>query len=188
MRNSLSSRDWAAIGAGLVAGFVGAKLLPPVLASGSGQIRARLGQDPFALLIEDHRLIQSTLRAMENCPAGATATKGKLFLRLKRTLGKHAMAEEDVVYPMLQTRAGAREQSRQLYEEHGDIKVHLFEIEVLLMQGSDWGERVRSLRHIVDEHIREEEEVEFPRLRHALDGTRRRQISGLIRREEALLV
>lgn len=188
MSNSLCSRDWAAIAAGLVAGIAGSKLLPPLLASGSGRLRARIGQDPFALLIEDHRLIQKTLREMEACPTSSHMTRGRLFLRLKRTLGKHAMAEEDVVYPMLQTQAGARDQARQLYEEHGDIKVHLFEIEVLMKQGEDWGERVQSLRNIIEEHIREEEEVEFPRLRQALDQTRSREISGLIRREEALVV
>lgn len=61
---------------------------------------------------------------MEACPTGNHATRARLFLRLKRTLGKHAMAEGDSVYPMPQARAGAREQARQLYEEHGDIKVH----------------------------------------------------------------
>ncbi|MBL8211363.1 MAG: hypothetical protein JNK87_11655 [Bryobacterales bacterium] len=41
---------------------------------------------------------------------------------------------------------------------------------------------------IIVKHIPEEEKVEFPRLRQPLDQTRTREISGLIRREEALVV
>ena len=50
-----------------------------------------------------------------------------LFVALSRSRGRHALAEEDVVHPVLHTEAGAGAQ--QLYAEHAEMKVHLYELE-----------------------------------------------------------
>ncbi len=100
-------RDVAVIAGGVAVGVIGSRLLAPVMASASGTVRARLGADPFDRLIQDHEEIKSILRKMETVGTDAPAQRMKLFLALKRTLAKHAMAEEDVVYPQLQ-RGSAR--------------------------------------------------------------------------------
>jgi hemerythrin superfamily protein len=151
-------------------------------------MRTRVGQDPFDRLIQDHRIILQTLDDMERHGSGSMARRGALFLRLKRTLAKHAMAEEDVVYPLLHDDARREEASKQLYQEHADMKIHLFELERLLKANEDWSERVRTLRDIISEHARQEEEVEFPRLREALDKDRTRKLSAYIRREESMVL
>lgn len=183
-----SARDVAAIGLGMAAGILASRILPPLFASASGSIRARMGEDPFEPLINDHRKIMATLSEMEQCPTDARARRGTLFLALKRKLAKHAMAEEDVVYPMLQDQAGNAEQAKHLFSEHADMKITLFELENILKCGDDWSRHVNRLRNLIESHIREEEEEGFPALRHALSERRSRSLAGLIRREEAMVL
>jgi hypothetical protein len=61
-------------------------------------------------------------------------------------------------------------------------------LEVALSDRAAWTDHVDALRELIGRHIREEEDVEFPRLRHALDDQRRQSVSGKIRREEALVL
>jgi iron-sulfur cluster repair protein YtfE (RIC family) len=169
-------------------GLLSSRLLPPVVATASGRLRARRGGDPFQKLIQEHGVILSTLDAMERATHESLARRAGLFLTLKRTLAKHAMAEEDVIYPMLHQEARAEHESKELYSEHADIKIHMYELETMLKNNADWTQRVRDLRELIQRHARDEEEVEFPKLRALLDERRSRRVSGRIRREEALVL
>jgi hemerythrin superfamily protein len=180
--------DIAALAGGVALGVVASRLLPPVVANASGAVRAKFGQDPFQKLEQDHRHIKSVLRRMAAAADGSTVERVKLLLLLKRALGKHAMAEEDVVYPILHEVAGAAEHAQELYEEHAQMKIHLYALETSIESGSTWGERVRRLQDLVGEHIRDEEEVEFPRLRELLQDRQYASLAGKILREEALVL
>ncbi len=107
-------------------------------------------------------------------------------MALKRKLAKHALAEEDVVYPMLHDDAHEEDESKHLYGEHADMKIFLFELEAMLKSGEDWTERVRSLRHLIKEHADEEEQKVFPRLRQTVGENKLPDVK--IRREEALIL
>ncbi len=181
-------RTLAWMTAGIAAGVLGSRLLPPLVASAVGMARARKTDDPFDLLISDHRQIESLLDRMVADPNGSIAKRTSLYLMLKRKLGKHAMAEEDIVYPILHDKDNAQDQSKHLYDEHADIKIHLFQIEEILMKGGDWSEPVNSLRALIMNHIHEEELDVFPRLRERMDETRKGKVSGLISREEAMVL
>jgi iron-sulfur cluster repair protein YtfE (RIC family) len=178
----------AAAGGGVAAGIVISRLLPPVFAQMSGSMRSRFGRDPFERLIKDHQKIRYLVNEMNQIPEGHLGRRTKLYLNLKRTLAKHAMAEEDVVYPLLHGPAHEPQQSKHLYDDHAELKIHLYELEQLLMQNANWSDRVRSLRDMLEKHLREEEEIHFPKLRQFLDKRRTRQVSGEIRREEALVL
>jgi hemerythrin superfamily protein len=184
--NRTFPRELTYVVGGLALGLVVNKMIP-LFASASGALRSRAGEDPFQKLLDDHQLIQTTLEEMEHSGNRSVAWRAKQFLTLKTVLGKHAMAEEDVVYPLLHDQANAVEKAKHLYDEHADIKIHLYEIENLLKANADWTSVVRSLRQIVVEHIQDEEQVEFPRLRRILDERDTRKLAGLIRREEALV-
>jgi len=171
---------------GLVAGVVGSRLIPPLVAAMSGASRVRAGGDPFALLIEDHRKIKEILNNMVAAPQDSKIQRGKLYLMLKRKLGKHALAEENVVYPIVHERQDG--QSKQLYDEHADMKILLYEIESKLMQNADWSNEVRALRQLISNHVDEEENIIFPQLRAQLSSVGQPRTSGMISREEALIV
>jgi hemerythrin superfamily protein len=183
-----SARDLAVLIGGIAVGILGSRLLPPLVASASGMRRARAGNDPFELLIEDHRQILSTLDEMVAASADSTLQRSRMFLRLKRKLGKHALAEEDVVYPLLHTQAQQGGESKHLYDEHADMKILLFQLEGLLKTGEDWSEPARSLRDLIRGHVEEEEHSVFPQLRRSFQEDQAPKISGQIRREEAMIL
>jgi hemerythrin superfamily protein len=185
--NRSSGRDAAVLVAGIAAGILGSRLLPPIIAMASGVVRGGKGQDAFDILITDHRTIQSLLDQMVATPTESNAKRTSLFLLLKRKLGKHAMAEEDVVYPLLHEEAADQGRSKHLYDEHADMKILLYDLEERLMSRTDWNEPVQRLRTLINEHIEEEEQVVFPRLRSVSSG-KLSKISGQIRREEALIL
>lgn len=86
---------------GAVAGAIASRLLPPLIAKGAGSVRIGVDSDPFSVLIADHRIFESLLTEMEKSANDESLRRTQLFLRLKRRLAAHAMAEEDVVYPLL---------------------------------------------------------------------------------------
>jgi hemerythrin superfamily protein len=173
---------------GLAAGVIGSRLLPPMFAGVTGSMRASFGADPFERLVRDHRQIETTLDEMVRSSEQPLARRTALFVGLKRTLGKHALAEEDVVYPILQEELGDAVAARHLYAEHGEIKVHLYELERTLKSDAGWTERVASLRTLIGRHIREEEDIQFPKLQARMDKGRSRTLAGQIRREAALIL
>jgi iron-sulfur cluster repair protein YtfE (RIC family) len=98
------------------------------------------------------------------------------------------MAEEDVVYPMLADDAQRAEAARKLYEEHGRMKVLLFELEQSMKDDAAWRRAVRGLRSEIEPHARQEEEVEFPALRARMDQAGKMKLARKIDQEEAVIV
>jgi iron-sulfur cluster repair protein YtfE (RIC family) len=177
----------AAAATGVAAGVLGSRLLPPLVANLTGSVRTSFGADPFERLVRDHRQIERRLDDMLRASEQPVSRRLPLFLALKRSLGKHALAEEDVVYPILHEEAGVAS-AQQLYAEHAEMKVHLYELEQALMTDAGWTEHVTMLRTLIGRHIREEEDVHFPKLQAMMDKGRRRMVAGQIRREEALIL
>jgi iron-sulfur cluster repair protein YtfE (RIC family) len=178
----------AMVASGIALGVLGSRLLPPLLAIGAGAIKSKTGGDPFGKLKDDHRIILGTLSAMEQSEDGSIAKRMPKFLMLKRKLAKHALAEEDVVYPLLNDEAQRQEAAKHLYEEHAEMKILLFEIEAAVMHGEPWTQPVRNLREIIERHVREEEDEQFPKLIEVLNEQRLSEMTAQVHREEALIL
>jgi iron-sulfur cluster repair protein YtfE (RIC family) len=179
---------WMMVGLGAAGGILAGKLLPIMIANAGGMARGAAGQDPFAGLIREHRELLNLLDRMENDPQGNYIRRGMLFAQFKRKIAKHAMAEEDVVYPMLTDDAQRAEAARKLYEEHGRMKVLLFELEQSMKDDAAWRRAVRGLRSEIEPHARQEEEVEFPALRARMDQAGKMKLARKIDQEEAVIV
>jgi hemerythrin superfamily protein len=188
MRNPGSGRDIALVVGGIAIGLVSSRLLPPVMAMVTGAIRGKAIGDPFQKLENDHRVILELLKRMELVEDSGIGKRSALFLSLKRKLAKHALAEEDVVYPLLQNEAGRREAAKHLYDEHAEMKILLYEIEMCLMKQRPWTAPVTTLRQIIQRHASEEEHEQFPRLRATLGEHRYGQVAAQVHREEALIL
>ena len=97
------------------------------------------------------------------------------------------MAEEDIVYPLLRDDADRAEASEKLYREHASMKSIYSAIALRpgpagldhQSAGAPRGDRA---------HAREEEDVEFPRLRNVLNQKQTASLSRKIHQEEARLV
>jgi hemerythrin superfamily protein len=153
-----------------------------------GSLQARAGCDPFKSLIAEHGQLLSTLDEMEQSRPEEKAKRARLFLKLKRTLAKHATAEEDVVYPLL-TGPGEREDAaRALYDDHVEMKIAMYRLEQALKGDDNWTERVRELQGLIGPHAKQEEEIEFPRLRERLSDKNRIAAGRDVLREEAMVL
>lgn len=173
---------------GLAAGVVAGRLAPPLFAMAWGTGRVAAGGDPLAVLIADHRHFLSLLTDMEESRDNQRLRRIQLLLRLKRRLAAHALAEEDVVYPLLQAETEAQQDATQLYAEHAAMKVLLFRLEQKVAHGIDWADEVSKLRMLIATHARHEEEVDFPRLRDTLENGARVTLARKISREKALIL
>jgi hemerythrin superfamily protein len=182
------TNTYVLLGLGAAGGVLLGRVLPVLLANINGLAQGIAGRDPFAGLIRQHRTLLSLLDRMEQLPVSDRGKRKVLFLAFKRTIGKHAMAEEDIVYPLLKTQAERHEATQKLYREHASMKIHLFELERSIHRDGEWREAVRALRSEIEPHAREEEEIEFPRVRELLDEKRSAQLARKIRQEEALVV
>lgn len=187
-RRNGTGRKMAMLLGGVAGGIIGGRLLPPLFAAMTAAGRARAGADPFALLIDDHRKILSILDEMAASPSDSKLRRGRLFLALKRRLAKHAMAEEDVVYPIVRNDAANPNQRKHLYDEHAEMKILLYEMESALMDDRNWSAAVAPIRELVRRHFDEEEKTIFPELRRQLAESALSKVAGRISREEAVVM
>ena len=72
-----SGRDIAVLFAGVAAGVLGSRLLPPLIASATGSARASKSGDPFDILVADHRQILSLLDGMTTHHDGSALRPGQ---------------------------------------------------------------------------------------------------------------
>jgi hemerythrin superfamily protein len=184
----LFGQGMAAFAGGAVAATVASRLLPPLVAQAAGAARAAGGGDPLETLIADHRRFVALLTEMEQSADTATIHRTQLLLRLKRGLAAHALAEEDIVYPLLHDEAKAADDAKHLYSEHADIKIHLHALEQMPKDAPEWAQRAGALKQLIEGHARHEEEIDFPRLREVLDEQAMRQLAGHVQREKALIL
>ena len=173
---------------GFAAGFVLSRLAPSLWAQVRGAAGSALGEDPFAELIRQHRTLLSLLDRMEQTPASAAGRRVFLLLAFKRTIAKHALAEENVAYPVLYGEAGRPDAAEQLYREHADMKIHLFALQKDLRDEEGWKTHVHALRDEIREHARQEEDEVFPQLRELSQARQSSELSRDLRQEEAFIV
>lgn len=181
-------RNMMMVGAGALMMAATARMASPLAGRAFGSMRALAGTDPFDALAQDHKKVLALMEAVEATDDSATHRRTTMLFQIKRMLTAHALAEEDIIYPMLHDDAQRKDQALKMYREHADMKVKLFELEHKAKNDPSWIGDMRALRRMVETHAREEEEVEFPKLRAALDDAQKASLLGQVHREKAMLV
>lgn len=144
-------------------------------------IAARAG-DWDEMLRQEHELVLALFDQIEATRDDQTRARLHLLGRLKAALGKHALEEENVVYPALREANNAHDADA-LNGEHGYLKTFLYELEKMPADGPAWLEKVRTFRQLLEEHIRMEEDEAFPALRAALDEAGNAKLGAAMRKE-----
>lgn len=183
-----SMRDGLIFGAGCLLMFGATRIAPPFAGRAIGTMRAMTGADPFEALAQDHQKVLALFDRIEATDTSAIARRNAMLLQLKRMLTAHALAEEDIIYPMLVDDAHRREQANKLYRDHAEVKVKLFELEHKAKDDPSWIEDLRALHQMIATHAQEEEQIEFPKLRAALDEARCANLLGEVSREKSMLL
>jgi hemerythrin-like domain-containing protein len=144
---------------GLAANF-GRKLVVQGMASQAG--------DWDEVLHQEHEMTLALFEQIEATGDDQVRTRMHLLGKLKAALDKHAMQEENVIYPALR-RANNAHDADALNGEHGYVKTFLYELENSDPASPDWLAKIRTFRAMLEEHIRMEEDEVFPALKAALD-------------------
>lgn len=151
--------------------------------------RKAVVQSPTALagdwmdgLIAEHQMVLKLFDALEATDDNATGRRTMLLTQIKHALAKHALEEENVIYPALRE-AGRVEEADELTREHGYVKQYLYELENVPNNSPAFLEKVRKFRADLEDHIREEETELFPGLRAQGDEVKNKHLTVAMNKE-----
>ena len=161
------SRGNLGIIAGAAAGGAALGLLAMFGRKALVQAPSALAHDWVEALTLEHAAVAKLFDAIEATDESATIRRNLLLTQLKHALTKHAIEEENVIYPALRE-AGQREAADELNKEHGYVKQYLYELENTPTASPQWIAIVRRFRADIEAHVAEEETNLFPMLRAQL--------------------
>lgn len=155
----LAAAAMAGAAVGLAANY-GRKLAVQGLAGTAG--------DWADALAAEHRAVLALFDKLEATGDEQTWIRAHTLTRIRNALGRHALEEENVVYPALRE-ANDRADAEGLETEHGEVKEFLYRLQHMELDAPNWLETIREFRAAVEAHAKMEEEQVFPRLRSEID-------------------
>jgi hemerythrin superfamily protein len=161
----------AAIG---IAANVGRKLFVQFSTGATG--------DWFEALKAEHQATLAIFDKIEATDDSQTMMRSHLLMKLKHALDKHAVEEENVIYPALRE-ANLAHDADALNSEHGYVKTYLYELETISKDSPEWLARVRDFRTMLHEHMRMEEDEVFPSFRQSLSAEQNARLTAMMNKE-----
>lgn len=164
-----SSNDGSTTGALIAAGAAGAALGIAAMIGRKVAVQAptALAGDWDQALAVEHAAVIKVFDALELTTRQNTTKRAILLAQLKHALAKHALQEENTVYPALRE-SGETEAADHLNQDHGYVKQYLYELSNCPKDSERFLEIVRRFRTDLEKHVREEEDVLFPALKASL--------------------
>lgn len=144
-------------------------------------LSAAAGEWDDALKAE-HEMVLGLFDMLEATEDTQVAKRKALLMKIKYALVKHSAQEEHVVYPALHDH-GMGSEAEELTRDHGHVKHYLFELAELAPDNASWMAKLREFRSDLEEHIHEEEDELFPKLREGLGSEGNRRITKLMNKE-----
>lgn len=176
------SENPVAIGAAAAAAGVLAGIAATVGRKAAVQGLAAMNGDWFDALKAEHKAVLALFDRLE---ATSSADKGKrttLLTQIRHALGKHALEEENAVYPALRDH-GDKEQADRLNHEHGYVKQYLYDLENMPRDDARWLPKASELRRDLEKHMMEEEQRLFPALRAQLGKEENAKLTHAMNKE-----
>ncbi len=130
----------------------------------------------------EHRALRKVLKAMSDSEEGDPAARVALVETAADLLTRHAVEEENVIYPALRS-AGMTSGVKAQLDDHADMRSMIRELQELSAEDPLWLDTAKRLKKLVYRHVRQEEQELFPALHEgALDGDNER-LTNQVRRE-----
>lgn len=133
-------------------------------------------------LAAEHKLTLKVFDAIEATTEKNTTKRSMLLMNLKHMLAKHALEEENVIYPALRE-AGESEAADHLNNDHGYVKQYLYELGELPKDSPLWIQKVRAFRTDIEKHMNEEETTLFPRLKAKISPEKNKELTAQMNKE-----
>ena len=168
-----------AIGAGV---GLAAGLLANVARKAAVQSPTMLAGEWDEALAAEHALALKIFDGMQATTEADTGKRATLLMQLRHALGKHAFQEENTVYAMMRDQ-GMTEGADHLNHEHGYVKQFLFELTEMEKSDPAWLPKVNEFRTMIEEHMREEENDLFPKMKAQLSPEQNKHLTVQMNKE-----
>ena len=130
----------------------------------------------------EHKMTLALFDQLEATGEDAATTRAGLLMKIKYALSKHALQEENVIYPVMRD-ANEAHDADELNGEHGYVKQFLYDLENMDKTSPDFLPKVREFRALLEGHIRNEEDNIFPRLRATMTDEQNRKVTLAMNKE-----
>lgn len=133
-------------------------------------------------LAAEHKAVLAIFDKLEQTKDSQTTIRAHLLMKMKHALAKHALQEENVIYPALR-QANAAHDADTLNSEHGYVKTYLYELENMPKDSPEWLARLRDFRAMIQEHMSMEEDRVFPELRSTMSEDQNAKLTMMMNKE-----
>ena len=130
-------------------------------------------------LIAEHRMVQKSFEALLKTRNDEMAKREMLLTKIAYALTKHAIEEENVIYPALSENAHP-EQAHHLVEEHGLAKTFIYDLRRISSTDPAWIGKAHEFWTALQRHMREEEDEVFPAFHNALSAEENAQLTKMM--------
>ena len=152
-------------------------------------VRKAVVQSPTVLagdwdeaLATEHKMALGLFDLLEKTSDKQAGRRSFLLMQLKHALGKHAFQEENTVYAMMREN-GITDGADHLNHEHGYVKQYLFELTEMERSDPAWLPKLAEFRAMIEEHMREEEQDLFPRMKAQLSPEQNKHLTVQMNKE-----
>jgi hemerythrin superfamily protein len=115
----------------------------------------------------EHRMVEKSMEALLKTGEHEAAKRELLLTKIAYALTKHAIEEENVIYPAL-AEGGHADAAKQLIEDHGQVKTCIYDLRRLSSKDPAWIGEARKLSAALHAHVHEEENSLFPTFRQEI--------------------
>ena len=133
-------------------------------------------------LAAEHKATLVLFDNLQATKSSNTARRRILLAQLKHALAKHALQEENVVYPALRD-SGETEAADHLNNDHGYVKQYLYELTNCPKDSARFPEIVAAFREYIKRHMEDEEQELFPALKAKLSPAQNKTLTQAMNKE-----
>lgn len=133
-------------------------------------------------LAAEHAAVLKLFDALQATTDKNVTKRSMLLMQMKHALAKHALQEENVVYPALRD-AGQTGEADHLNHDHGYVKQFLYDLENMPKDSPAFLTKVAEFRQAIEEHAGEEESTIFPALKAKLSPEKNKALTAMMNKE-----
>lgn len=142
------------------------------------QVPSLRAKDWVSGLTAEHRIVQGAFQALLLTTEDDVRKRKLLFAKIAYALTKHAIEEENVIYPALF--AVKPTEAKRLSDDHVENKRALYALRRMPASDADWLPTAEAFSHHIDHHIHEEEDEIFPLLQAALKPEENKKLAAML--------
>jgi hemerythrin superfamily protein len=130
-------------------------------------------------LTAEHRMVEKTFEMLLKTRNDEMVKREMLLTKIAYALTKHAIEEENVIYPAL-AEGGHTDQAHHLVEDHGLVKTFIYDLRRISSTDPVWIGRALEFFTLLQTHMREEENEVFPSFREALSADENAKLTKMM--------